>query len=63
MSHTFGCYSHQTTNLVCIAIDLGVKAKNKVSCCNELSNGNGGVMLLSANRGVVLIIGQKKHEF
>jgi hypothetical protein len=29
MSHTFSFYWHQTTNLVCIAIDFGVKAKKK----------------------------------
>jgi hypothetical protein len=48
---------------MCIVIDFGVKAKNKVSCCNELGSGNGGLMLLSANRGVVLRVGQRKHEF
>ncbi len=31
-------------------------------CCNELGNGNGGVMLLNANIGVVLIIGQKNMD-
>ncbi len=30
-------------------------------CCNELGSGNGGVMLLNDNMGVVLIIGQRKH--
>jgi hypothetical protein len=29
MSHTFDFYLHQTTNLVCIAIDFGVKEKKR----------------------------------
>jgi len=36
--------------------------KCQQGCCNELGSGNGG-MMLNANKGVVLIIGQRKHGF
>ncbi len=37
--------------------------KCQYGCCNQLGSGNCGMMLLNANTGVVVIIGQRKHGF